>query len=732
MSPASHRSQKGVSGSPGAAAALLILANLLFFGPATLYYGNYGEFQAPLRHLLAPFALPALGVLVLCWLALRWLPEKHRSGCVAALVAVGALTYVHGNLLVWNYGALDGSDLDLEGAMRGWIDGALWAVGLAAAWRFRERIASVATRLVLVLLLVQVVGLGASAMRAASARGVTSSVEFRAMPPTLAELSPDENVIHLILDAFQADVFEELVEEDPSLREAFDGFTFFRNATTSSAVTYLSVPAALSGLEFTNEEPIADYLARTLSGENLFSVASDQGWRVDVASGAWWNQDSTEIANYYRVPAPYAGRDDYVRSRALLLLDLSLFRHVPHFFKPWVYNNQSWRFSSSGGRDEAQSFEHFAHLAFLEDLTGRFAVGAEQPVLKFIHLISPHAPLVVDERCEFVGGVLDYSRENFKRQSRCALVRVLAFLEALEEAGVYDKSVIVIHGDHGGGISFEMENPDGSKIPSLEGDIRVWGASLPMLVAKPRNSRHPLEISNAQVELTDVPATVADLASWDTSFGGRSLFDVEEHEKRLRSYFWSPLDRTDAFAKGFFDSVREYLIEGDVYKQASWSVGPLRRSSVLENRSTYVWNTRIEFGRDGNSRPYQVSGWGAGLSDAITWAMGPEAVLKIPIERPRGSVVLEAKVKAFLAEGSVESQRVQISVGGRQAGEWFVTKRGFHEQTLVFPAGLIAEDGETELSFRFPDATAPAEVGVSGDDRVLGLAFHAVLLRPVS
>ncbi len=52
--------------------------------------------------------------------------------------------------------------------------------------------------------------------------------------------------ILIVLDGFQSDVFEELVEGSDRYRENFRGFTFFREATTSTRVTHLSVSSFIS------------------------------------------------------------------------------------------------------------------------------------------------------------------------------------------------------------------------------------------------------------------------------------------------------------------------------------------------------------------------------------------------------------------------------------------------------------------------------------------------------
>ena len=93
--------------------ALLGPSQLLLFGPWIVHTTNRAEFLVPFLTLaprwiwlLAPIAgaLAAFGFI---------LPPRWFRGYVAALCAVGVLLWVQGNLLVAEYGLLDGGGLDL-------------------------------------------------------------------------------------------------------------------------------------------------------------------------------------------------------------------------------------------------------------------------------------------------------------------------------------------------------------------------------------------------------------------------------------------------------------------------------------------------------------------------------------------------------------------------------------------------------------------------------------------
>ena len=114
--------------------ALLGPSQLLLFGPWTVHATNRTEFLVSFWN-LAPYWLwllvPIAGILTVLGSVLpaRWFPRY-----VAGLCAVGVLLWVQGNLLVADYGLLDGQGLDLAPhAWRTTVEVGLWTGGIALA-----------------------------------------------------------------------------------------------------------------------------------------------------------------------------------------------------------------------------------------------------------------------------------------------------------------------------------------------------------------------------------------------------------------------------------------------------------------------------------------------------------------------------------------------------------------------------------------------------------------------
>lgn len=631
------------------------------------------------------------------------------------------MTYVHGNLLYWETGILDGNALRLTDPWRSVIDAGLWLVLATLAWRFRQWLFLNGWKVCSALLVFQAIGVVAQ-----SGKNTIKPEPFQDIPAEAVEFSVQGNVIHIVLDAFQASIFEHILNEDPALEAELSGFTFFRDAVTSSDVTYLSVPASLSGVAFTNESTISDYLRKTLEGVNLYSFLAENGFGVDVVTPVWWNQPNSLFSSYYRLPTPYANLEDRLQSSALLLTDLSLFRQVPYFLKSYVYGNGVWMFSNWLVREPEQQFEHFAHNRFFQDFTGRSTVDSDLPRYKFFHLVTPHAPLVVDRNCEFTGEALSYSLDSASAQSRCTLSNVISFLRRLKALGIYKQSLILIHGDHGGGIAFEMKNIDGTLTSSSEALYRIWGNPLPLLLVKPPGAKGVLKVSNKAVGLVDIPATVADLLGLEHAFTGESTFTGATDPPRPRHYYRSTIHRNEAAAKDRFDNFSNFVIRGSIYDVAAWSEEERYEAPALNGEGSYVWGTPLSFGLSGTFRPFQQGGWSPSRKANLTWTNGKEAAFSIPLPRTSKPVTMRIKVKPYIVEGKLEVQKVTLQVGSNELNPLNITERTFRTYEIQIPAAFLNTESDTVFTFQLPDAQTPSSMGTGRDLRALALAFASL------
>ena len=555
--------------------ALLGPSQLLLFGPWTVHETNRTEFLVGFWELAPNWVWligPVVGVLATLGIVMpaRWFPRY-----VAGLCAVGVLLWAQGNLLLADYGLLDGGGLDLAShAWRTPFETGLWVCVLLLAVIFAGRVARVAPVACVALVTLQATVLVLPVGRLATADAAqTTATEtaWRLPPPEIYELSTTRNLIHIVLDKFPSRMFVDILDAD---RLAFDrdwpGFTFFANHLGSHPTTFFSMPAMLSGVAFRNEMPFRDFRGRHPS---IFHVLGQQGYRLrsltsygdDHPSPTFPGADATIR---YDIPTPYGSYRDYVDVAAAQLLDLSLFRHAPHVFKPNIYRDRQWLFQQRG--PVPRGARAFGDAAFLREFANRVTQGDDAPVYILLHVMTPHFPVVTDADCAYAPK--SPTPEDFANQARCALSAVRTLLQRLRDLDLYDRSAIIVTSDHGADLTFiepedehplrGMRSPTGVTLPRIES----WAT--PLLLVKPFAAQGSLQTSYAPTAITDVPATLLDLAGLPDALGrGASVLRIDPAEPRQRTY----AHHASARPNRFIDFLYVFSVNGRVRDPDAWS-----------------------------------------------------------------------------------------------------------------------------------------------------------------
>ena len=637
--------------------ALLGPLQLFLFGPHTLYGSNLAEFSAPFWSLV-PHWLPSLmllsGALVTLGVVL---PTRLFRAYVTALFAIGLLLWVQGNLIVGDYGLLDGRPIEFahqEG--RSSYEISLWIVLpvlMVAAARWVMPIAVTGSRL---LVLLQALVLGASAWQ------VSDSVPRWEDPPEFVfELSAHQNVFHIVLDGFQSDAFVQIAQEDRvEVEQSFSGFEFFVNHAGAFTTTFASIPAMLTGTVYRNTEPIQAFIQKQFENGSIFSILRGHGYDVDFLSGLGTGRE--HATNSYLIPRPYTTYRDYTRFAAWQLIDLTLFRHAPHVIKPWIYNDQAWRLQTLYGRGQSSDTASGRHLpvngqVFFEEFTRRMTVSRQRPVYKFLHVGIPHAPIALDEECNFIGAT-GVSREGFIGQARCAVRIVMRFLDRLRDLGVYDDSLIIVSSDHGAALP--PRNMSSQLTP--EGDLAVIaGGAMALLVVKPPHSGGPLRFSTAPTSLSDIPATILDLLGLPSDrvpgIPASRLAADAERERAYASYGW----RNEDWQRSYFRYLDVFSIRGRVDDPSAWRFIETIHDpeSALEDRARGLFGSE----RDGRGRLFRWSGVHS------TWYGPPDA----------GS--FEIQIRSI----SPTPQMVSFSIGSNVVSQLMLDNHAWHTVRMPLP-----------------------------------------------
>ena len=335
------------------------------------------------------------------------------------------------------------------------------------------------------------------------------------------------------------------------------------------------MPAMLTGIAYRNEMPLDRFIRENIRDRSISSVLAEQGYQInsvtfDPREHPPALRPNGQKAVLYTIPTPYGSYRDYVQFAAVQLVDLSLFRHVPHGFKSRVYNEQAWLLESwYSERRRGRNARPSNHAAFLEEFAGRMTIAQDDPVYTFIHVALPHPPYVVDADCSFIDPERT-SRPSYAGQGRCALAVVQELLDRLRALAVYDRTAIVLTSDHGWNRLRPDHPLEGVETPA--GDLDdVAVRAMPLLAVKPAGSSGPLRTSYAPTAITDVPATILDLMRLpNDQLPGRSVLQIDPNVSRPRTYAHHSWQQAD-WGRRYFELLHIFSIDGRIAEPSAWT-----------------------------------------------------------------------------------------------------------------------------------------------------------------
>lgn len=693
------------------APAALPPAILFLLGPHTIFATNTGEFAAGFGELAFPWLLQTATlywlVLLAVGFAIALVSDRLARVYASALFGLGLLLWAQGHLWNPDYGALTGDDPNLAAhAWRGPYEIAGWGMVLVISAVFFRGVSRIAPFASVAFMGVQLVaGVTVHAKPARPEQG-----QWTEPPAAIYQLSATTNVIHIVLDAFQSDVFTELVEAD---RGAFDprfaGFEHFADHAGTFPTTAFSMVAMLTGKEYRNRTPVREFTRGAFQEFSVFRSLGGAGYEIDVISivpSAFindWVGPATSPdwpGARYRLRMPFVSRDDYRETTARQLLELSLFRHVPHPLKAAAVEKPDafYRVLGVGAQESVARTRRYPSsnaAAFLEHFTEELTVARGRPVYKLLHVGLPHRPVVLDAECRFIG-VKKVSRETYAGQARCAIERVGALLDRLRALGVYDRSLIIVSSDHGTGLEPPGLNGHSPALTRERVSLMAGTAKALMLV-KPPGRDGALSVSHAPTSHVDLPATVLDLLDLraDAPAESESMFRRHREVPRTRSF--GMYDLRERFPTKYFTRMDVMSIEGRVVDAAGW----IPRESIWRP-DMRLEADEIDFGTDAGD-PHVGEGWAEHRRESL-WRSGEVTFVRALARRAVIFATLpagESELVLRVASAYRAPQTLRVDVDGRTVARLTLLSRDRYGDFIIVAPADRERPAISEIALHF-------------------------------
>lgn len=683
-----------------ALAASILTAVAFFIGiPALVYESNPREFGWEFVILIATYWPWFVGTVVLFTLPALLLPARFARLWAGVCTVVAVYVWAHGIFQTHVFGNIDGREWSASVPLwQSLAEGAVILIGVWAVWKFSLK----ATKLAIGLMLFLAAGL---VLQAASLIDPSKWVAVSSEPrmPDVAQFSARSNGLVVLLDSMTSDLFEEVVKNDPDIRDALRGFTFFSDTVGAAPTTYLSMPTIHSGRIYETGNAVAPFFDEAVRDHSVLSKVADAGYRAMLINAI--RGTCPKGVECIRTKVALVGNGASVRSASMQLLDTVLFRIAPLWLKNTVYNQDEWVLNN-WTQDKRLINRAVASNALLQEMAASLTASLETPTLKFLHLMNTHPPYVYREGCEYAGE-LRATRENALMQVRCGLRNLSLLLQVLKDQGIYDCTAIILLADHGL-----------SGVPSTRASAAEWApitaSANPTFAIKPIGANGPFRTGKGEVHLGDFGATLCDLlgvCKADTGVSARR--EPSGRVRIFQNYSWR-----HEFWLADTMNVTRYEISGAIGDSENWS----RRSFPLQIGKT------IDFTSSGDARLYQKRGWAAQGEGVGTWTNGSRASLIMLLSGNSSSPLrLAFEAFGFVAGGPT---RVDVLVDGQVIGALdFDETRNQKLANFIIPARATGES--LEIDFVISDPRSPSELGLSHDSRKLGMNVRWLRLEAV-
>ena len=344
---------------------------------------------------------------------------------------------------------MDGKALDLsEEAGRLWLHTGIFAVvcavGMFSLWKWGKYL--------FVGLWILALGLILTA-----ANNFRSADQSRPPPvrhvdaAELSSFSEKQNALILVLDSFQSDILDVLLENKPELNDDLSGFVFFPDTLGVAPTTYLTMPAFHSGVQYDMEVSLPDFYRRGVEEGSFMGEMGRNGHHVSVinpiASGC---PNPSNICEYQE---GLLEASDLANAESAWVADWSVFRAAPGVLKRKVFEDGLGTVSRLQGGKALRGLEQriFHGNSVLERMTEFLSSESSVPTVKLIHLFNTHPPFMLDSECNFIGVKKRIYRHDQTEQTACVMKWTLELFDRMKEQGVYDNTMILLTADTGMG-----------------------------------------------------------------------------------------------------------------------------------------------------------------------------------------------------------------------------------------------------------------------------------------
>lgn len=145
---------------------------------------------------------------------------------------------------------------------------------------------------------------------------------------------------------------------------------------------------------------------------------------------------------------------------------------------------------------------------------------------------------------------------------------------------------------------------------------------------------------------------------------------------------------------------------------------PVKSAEARPRTRFYAYGLKIFFGAGGDSERFRLMGWST-TEGGFTWTDGIAASLNLRVPPSKDAVTLKVHTMGMNHRPMLMFQPVDVFVNRTKIAHWEVAEDKVYSATI--PKEFVVTETNLIIDFYIPEARSPAELGLGGDFRRLGL-----------
>ena len=710
--------------------SFLLPLMVLVVAPFSFYFANVNSIHFSIDEIIIPLIMLIFSISGIIFIFLSFLSKSKPIFRLVEVLIVGLSisAWVQSQLLVWNFGFLDGGAIDwgnwIVNIKIEWI---VWflVIGLIFLGTFFSKKIHFIQVIINSIIALSVFSIGVNYL---TAEQRLESLIYQDNELNKAFMfHPQNNIFIILLDGFQSDYFDYIRENYSQEIDFLDGFIFYRNTISKFPTTIASKPAIVMNAVYKNEEPIYEFNRKAYDQFSFQKLCKQRNY------------------SYHSFGTPIPNTKDGVSFDYILknfnwidvkpiykFIDYGLFRVLPTSLKKYVYNNGDWFFSFQKLNHYPPDW-HGNDIRFLELFEREAFINANNGSgsFKLFHFFLPHLPLRVNETLQYDPNLS--GPDGYIKQCRGALKVASRVINVLKKFELYDKTEIFIISDHGTKDfpSIQFLQNDSARLSLFHVPMKVQTSALSLFLHKKPYKAGKLTVNDLPLELSDLKCFLFENINKPYCDYLKSIL-AEGHRQRVFFFYDWTHDYWD-WTGTYLPPITEFIVSGHSYDRTSWRFGDYTYKSTGKIPTEapsyqYTLGKKLNVTDEGEAEAFLTFGWSVQEKNH-RWTDGPVAgMLFLLQEIPCNDLILRISGSGFYPE-RLDKQMVKVFVNGKPLADWELEKKwmaGTYE--AIIPLSLIPTNRLIEIAFEISDPGGEPVSSQAQSSRKLGMAVRSITI----